>query len=79
VLDDGTVVTGRAVGVNSRELTIEINPLTAETVVVNRDRIEHSLPTARSPMPEGLLDHFTADEILDLLAVLKQPPPHAAP
>jgi putative heme-binding domain-containing protein len=73
LLDDGTVITGRAVGVNSRDLTIEINPVTAETVIVSRERIEQSLPTVRSPMPEGLLNGFTAEEILNLLALLRTP------
>ena len=79
LLDDGTVVTGRAVGVNSRELTVEVDPITAETIVVDRSRIEQSLPTARSPMPEGLLDRFTADEILDLVAALSNAAPQTAP
>lgn len=79
LLGDGTVVTGRAVGVNSRELTIEIDPLAGETVSVDRSRIEQSLPTTRSPMPEGLLNSFTADEILDLVALLSQPGDQTAP
>ena len=79
LLDDGTVVSGRAVGVNNRELTIEVDPLTAATVVVERSRIEQSLPTARSPMPEGLLDTLTADEILNLLALLRGGSSQTAP
>ena len=79
LLDDGTVISGRAVSVNRRELTIEVDPLTAETVVVDRSRIEQSLPTARSPMPAGLLDRFTAAEITDLLAVLSGATAHTAP
>ena len=79
LLDDGTVVSGRAVGVNNRELTIEVDPLTAKTVVVERSRIEQSLPTARSPMPEGLLDTLTADEILNLLALLRGRSSQTAP
>jgi len=67
------------VGVNSRELTVEVDPITAETIVVDRSRIEQSLPTARSPMPEGLLDRFTADEILDLVAALSNAAPQTAP
>ena len=79
LLDDGTVITGRAVGVNSRELTVEVDPLKATTVVVDRSRIEQSLPTARSPMPEGLLDSFTADEIASLLTLLTTSPAQTAP
>ncbi len=79
LLDDGTLVTGRAVGVSSRELTIETDPLSGKTVVVDRSRIEQSLPTARSPMPEGLLNSFTANEILDLLDLLRQSADQTAP
>jgi hypothetical protein len=46
---------------------------------VDRSRIEQSLPTTRSQMPEGLLDSFTAGEILDLLALLRQSGDQTAP
>ena len=34
--------------------------------------VEHREPTPLSPMPTGLLDTFSKDEILDLLAYLQQ-------
>lgn len=70
-LIDGTILSGRATGVNDREITLETDAMTGRTVVVKREEIELSLPTTRSPMPEGLLDTFNQDEILDLLALLR--------
>lgn len=72
VLTDGRVVTGRTVGVNRHQLTIEIDPLTAKTISIPREDIEESLPTKISPMPAGLLDTLPRDEILALLALLRR-------
>lgn len=72
LMDDGRIVTGRTLGVTQNQLTIETNPLTAESVVINRSEIEKSLPTTQSPMPSGLLDTFTREEILDLIALLRR-------
>lgn len=70
-LADGRLVTGRPVGVNRNELTIETNPLTGESIRVAREEIEASRPAEISPMPEGLLDTLTRDEIHHLIAVLR--------
>ena len=78
LLADGRIVIGRAAGVNATELTVETNSLTRETVKIARDEIEESRPASVSPMPAGLLDSFTADEIRELLAFLRtgsQPSP----
>jgi putative heme-binding domain-containing protein len=71
LLDDGKVVHGRPVGVNARELVIETDPLTAASVTIDRNAIEASRPAEVSPMPNGLVDTLTADEIFDLLAYLR--------
>ncbi|TVQ02228.1 MAG: hypothetical protein EA381_03820 [Planctomycetaceae bacterium] len=72
LLSDGRVVTGRTVGVSKNQLVIEVEPMTARTLSVDRADIEASLPTTRSPMPEGLLDTLTREEILDLIALLRR-------
>ncbi len=69
-LDSGQVVTGRAVSVNRDELVIETDPLAETTVKVRRSTIVESYPSTVSPMPEGLLDTLSKDEILDLVAYL---------
>lgn len=71
VLADGRVVTGRANMVNAREIGIEVNALTGESLKISREEIESSQPANVSPMPQGLLDTLTLDEILDLLALLR--------
>ena len=41
--------------------------------MVARDGVEEIAWSGSSPMPEGLLDSFTKQEILDLLAFLRRP------
>jgi hypothetical protein len=70
-LADGKVVTGRITGDDGRSLTVATNPLEPAHVV----KIEHGEIVSRnssllSPMPSGLLNTLTKDEILDLLAYL---------
>ena len=71
VMDDGRVITGRAAGVGAERITVEVDPLSGESEVVERARIATSAPSELSPMPEGLLDAFTREEILDLIAYLR--------
>jgi putative heme-binding domain-containing protein len=71
VLGDGRVVTGRANLVNDREIGVETSALTGESLKLLRSEIESSHPATVSPMPEGLLDTLSLDEILDLVALLR--------
>jgi putative heme-binding domain-containing protein len=70
LLKSGQVVIGRAAGVQADEITVETNGLTQEQVKIKRDEIEESKPSTVSPMPTGLLDSFTADEVRELLLFL---------
>jgi putative heme-binding domain-containing protein len=70
-LTDGKIVAGRPVGVNAKQIQIETDPTAGTMVTVRRDAIESSELSAASPMPSGLLDVLTKDEVLDLLAYLK--------
>lgn len=72
LLSDGRVVAGRTVGVSSTQLIIETDPFGGRTQTVDRDAIESSMLGSRSPMPEGLLDTLTKDEVLDLFALLRR-------
>lgn len=74
VLADGRVVTGRANMVSDREIGVETDPLSGASVKIPRAEIESSHPSAVSPMPQGLLDTLTLDEILDLVALLRAGP-----
>ena len=71
VLTSGRVVTGRSAGVNSREIEVELDALRGGTERISRADIEATSPSTVSPMPQGLLDTLTLEEILELLAVLR--------
>lgn len=71
LMSDGRLVSGRTVGVSKNQLTIEVDSTTGGTVVIDRVEIEASVPGTRSPMPDGLIDTLTRDEILDLIALLR--------
>jgi putative heme-binding domain-containing protein len=75
-LRDGRVVTGRIVpgDYRSPELTVMPDLLTPEkTITFSKSDIESHTPSPISPMPAGLADMLTREEILDLLAYLSNP------
>jgi putative heme-binding domain-containing protein len=77
-LTDGKLVVGRVAGDDGELLTVATNPLDATQLikVAHRD-IESRTLSLLSPMPSGLLNTLSKDEILDLLAYLianGQPP-----
>ena len=74
VLADGRVVTGRANMVSAAEIGVETDPLSGASVKIARAEIESSHPSTVSPMPEGLVDTLTLDELFDLLALLRAGP-----
>ena len=61
VLTTGQVLTGRSGQVSGKEITVELNPVTGETVKIARAEIESSHPSDVSPMPSGLLDTLTLE------------------
>ncbi|MBM4075675.1 MAG: c-type cytochrome, partial [Planctomycetes bacterium] len=71
---DGRVLTGRPIlGGDFRSETIRLatDPLQPEKIVeIDKKSIESHHQSDVSPMPQGLLDSFTADEIADILAFL---------
>jgi putative heme-binding domain-containing protein len=71
ILDEGKVVVGRPVQVDATRIVVETDPLTQATATILRASIEETQPANVSPMPTGLADVLTRDEVLDLLAYLK--------
>ncbi len=67
---DGRTLSGLVVSKNDKTLYCK-HRLTQETIAV--DEIDQLSETNLSPMPEGLLDKLTADEIRDLVAYLMHP------
>ncbi len=71
VMNSGKVITGRPVGVSATVITIQADSLRPETVLINRAEIEQTSPANLSPMPSGLMNVLTMEEILDVIAFLK--------
>ncbi len=71
ILNDGKVIVGRPIQVDANKIVVETNPLTQATATIARASIEASQAASVSPMPTGLADVLTRDELLDLLAYLK--------
>lgn len=71
-LEDGRMITGRVANLNNNKYMVQEDMITPGKLTnVDRDAIMSSKPSSVSPMPEDLLDSFTQDEILDLLAYLR--------
>jgi len=68
---DGDNATGRIVDEDDKRVVVEPNPLTSERVEINKSDIETRHPSKVSPMPEGLVNQLTKEEILDLLAYIE--------
>lgn len=71
VLEDGQVISGRAAAVSRDRISVEVDQLTGKTIVVLRAEIVESKLSPVSPMPTGLLNTFTKEEIADLLSFLR--------
>jgi putative heme-binding domain-containing protein len=70
-LEDGTSIYGLVVEESDAAVTIVVNPERPLPRSVPRSAIVLETKTEGSLMPEGLLNHFTREEILDLLAFLE--------
>jgi putative heme-binding domain-containing protein len=69
-LTNGETRTGRILKKSKDKIAISINPLGGDREEIARSDIRSMQPSPISPMPPGLLNRFTQDEILDLLAYL---------
>lgn len=65
---DGRTVSGIVAKEDRDSLSILVNPEAKEPLVIPRSEIEETVKTSVSMMPKALLDRFTKDEILELLA-----------
>ncbi len=73
-LEDGRVVSGRALVTDFRSSDVQIVPnlLTPEkTITVSKQGIVRRRVSPVSPMPQGLMDGLSKEEVLDLLAFLR--------
>ena len=68
---NGDEVTGRLVEENEQRLVLLANPLTTDRTEVKKSDVAKRTPSKLSPMPEGLVNTLTKEEILDLLAYIE--------
>ena len=64
-------VSGRIVDETPEKIVIQPNPLLPDRVEVKMSEIAGRTPSKLSPMPEGLLNNFAKEDILDLLAYIE--------
>jgi hypothetical protein len=67
----GKILDGRVLEENAERLVLQPNPLQPEKLEVKKANIDKRAPSKVSPMPQGLVNNFTKDEILDLLAYIE--------
>jgi putative heme-binding domain-containing protein len=70
-LTDGEELTGRIASEDTDLLVLVANPLKPVEHRIPKSRITRRLPAMLSPMPEGLVDILTREEILDLIAYVR--------
>ena len=71
-LKSGRHLTGRLIGGDDVSLLISPNAhLPFDALTIHRDEVETQKVSPLSPMPAGLLNSFTAEDVLDLLAYLE--------
>ena len=72
LLDDGRVLTGVIVKEDKKTYSVATNLLTPNSLTqVRKKDIEEKLASKVSPMPNGMLDVLTKDEIFDLHAFVQ--------
>lgn len=72
ITEDGRQIVGRVVNLSGNNYMVQedmLNP--GQLTNVNRNQIEDMQASTLSLMPAGLLDTFTEDEILDLIAYIR--------
>ena len=70
-LKNGDEVVGRVASALPDRVTVTVNPIAGTTVTLTKEQIAKRSVSKVSPMPEGLIDILTREEILDLLAFLE--------
>jgi putative heme-binding domain-containing protein len=79
VKKDGDDVTGRIVSEDDKKIVVVTDPLHGTKVEIAKDNIEKRVASKISPMPEGLVNNLTKDEIYDLIAYVESGGKESAP
>jgi putative heme-binding domain-containing protein len=70
-LKDGDDVTGRIIEETDQKLIVVTDPIKSTKVEVRKSEVTGRRLSKVSPMPEGLVNSMTEDQILDLIAYLQ--------
>lgn len=75
-MQDGRQIVARIVNLSGDLIIVATDPVDpgGSEVRFKRGDVESMTTMTTSLMPEGLLNTFTSDDVLDLLAYLTQPP-----
>lgn len=68
---DGQTISGIVVKEDRDAVTLLTNPESPEPTVIEKDDIEEMVKSSTSMMPKALLDQYTRDEVLEILAYIK--------
>lgn len=67
---DGRTYSGNVIAENDRNLRLRV--VGQDPIVINKSQIRTRDVSEKSIMPEGLLNHLTKEEVLDLIAYLRK-------
>ncbi|HEX7861675.1 MAG TPA: c-type cytochrome [Verrucomicrobiae bacterium] len=70
-LKDGEVFTGKLISDSEKEVVIEVDRVAGTKEKVPKANVEQIRPATLSPMPSGLVNVLTKEEILDLVSYLR--------
>jgi putative heme-binding domain-containing protein len=76
ITTDGRVLNGLVTATTEKTITLQTQ---TDLKTIARDDIAEMKPTSLSPMPDGLLDNLSPDQIRNLIAYLMQPTQIALP
>jgi putative heme-binding domain-containing protein len=68
---DGDTLDGRIVEEDANRVVLQANPLLPEKQTIKKSDIKDRRASKLSPMPEGLINVLSKDEVLDLLAYIE--------
>lgn len=68
---DGLPLTGIVTSEDKNSVSLLVNPESPKPKVIPRSEIEEMVRASKSMMPKALLDRFTKDEVLEILAYLE--------
>ncbi|HEV8541157.1 MAG TPA: c-type cytochrome, partial [Verrucomicrobiae bacterium] len=74
IMKDGDTISGRLVSQSNTEVILETDRLNGTTEKIPSADLTELKPSALSPMPEGLVNSLTKDEIVDLVTYLRGGP-----